>query len=395
MMRKTVLITDGNERAALAVVRSLGSTYRCVVAAASRASLAGQSRFAAKSVVVPDPLSCPDDFASAIVEIVRREHVAVVLPISEAAILAVLAVRPRLGTAIVPLPDLGSFASLCDKRVLLEEAAKLGIGVPTQTLLVDEAAAGAADLSSLVYPVVLKPSRSVGTDLRGRTKLGVTYAQSEEELREKIPALPRAAFPLLLQQRIVGPGMGVFLLVWKGRIRAQFAHQRLCEKPPTGGVSVYRESVPMDPDLLDRSRALLERFHWEGVAMVEYKRDASTGQPYLMEVNGRFWGSLQLAIDAGVDFPRLLVECALGSDVGVLNTYRVGVRSRWWWGQIDHLIGRARTAAVPLPPGTRGAARAVADLLLGPFRTADYEEVLRWSDPRPFLNETRRWVTTL
>ena len=66
--------------------------------------------------------------------------------------------------------------------------------------------------------------------------------------------------------------------------------------------------------------------------MVEYKRDSATGQPYLMEVNGRFWGSLQLAIDSGVDFPRILVACALGEHGQQMPSYRVGVRSRWWWG---------------------------------------------------------------
>ena len=69
---------------------------------------------------------------------------------------------------------------------------------------------------------------------------------------------------------------------------------------------MYRESIALDPELLARSRALLDRFEWNGVAMIEYKIDEATGTPYLMEINGRFWGSLQLAVDAGVDFPALL-----------------------------------------------------------------------------------------
>ncbi len=109
-----------------------------------------------------------------------------------------------------------------------------------------------------------------------------------------------------------GPGVGVFLLLWEGKLRAAFAHRRLREKPPSGGVSVYRESIALDPVLLERSRRLLESFGWQGVAMVEYKIDERTGTPILMEINGRFWGSLQLAVDAGVDFPRLLIECAEG-----------------------------------------------------------------------------------
>jgi predicted ATP-grasp superfamily ATP-dependent carboligase len=182
--------------------------------------------------------------------------------------------------------------------------------------------------------------------------------------------------------------------MWNGKLRAQFAHRRLSEKPVTGGVSVYRESVEIDEALRDLSCALLGRFNWRGVAMVEYKRDAATSVPYLMEVNGRFWGSLQLAIDSGVDFPALLVSCALGESETVAPEYRVGVRSRWWWGQVDHLVARLRPRllAAQMLPGTPSATRALSDLVLGPFRSGDYEEVLRWSDPRPFCYETIRWL---
>src|SRR5690606_17910707 len=133
----------------------------------------------------------------------------------------------------------------------------------------------------LAFPLVVKPSRSVGGAGAGRRKLGVRHASTEPELRTILAGLPAAAWPVLLQRRIVGPGIGVFLLVWQGRVVAQFAHRRLREKPPSGGVSTYRESTAADPALVERSRALLDRFGWEGVAMVEYKVDAATGTPYL------------------------------------------------------------------------------------------------------------------
>ena len=180
------------------------------------------------------------------------------------------------------------------------------------------------------------------SELNGtRLKLGVSYAESLDELRVQLRSLPRGAFPVLLQQRIVGPGVGIFLLIRKGEVLAQFAHRRIREKPPSGGVSVYRESIPANPELVSRSRALLERFDWEGVAMVEYKIDAQSGAPFLMEINGRFWGSLQLAIDAGVDFPVLLLRSQRGEGV-TMPQYKSGVRSRWWWGDFDQLITRLR-----------------------------------------------------
>lgn len=394
MTRRNVIVTDGEQRAALAVVRSLGAEYRCIVAASSRASIAGCSRFCARSVIVPDALDRPNDFAAAIIALAAEQRASLVLPISEQSMLAILPVRSRLSPAVVPFPDVAGFNALADKHRLLEEASKLGIAIPMQEVVHQVTSVASIDFDALRYPIVIKPGRSVGEHAGARAKFSVSYAANAEELRRKVRLQPAAAFPLLLQQRIVGPGTGIFLLLWDGEQRAQFAHRRLCEKPPSGGVSVYRESIALDEELLERSRALLDRFDWRGVAMVEYKRDSVTGQPYLMEVNGRFWGSLQLAIDAGVDFPRLLAASALGEQVEPQTSYRVGVRSRWWWGQVDHLAGRVRRRATapPLPPETRSVASAFGDLLLGPFRREDYEEVLWWNDPRPFWNETVRWM---
>jgi len=391
---RTVIVTDGEQRAALAVVRSLGAAgYRCIVTSSSRGSVAGGSRFVARAVTVPNALEQPTEFADAIVAVTAAENAAVVLPIAEQSMLAILPVRERLSPAVIPFPDLASFRALSDKERLLEEASRLGIAIPAQGIVRDAEAAASMDLSKLHYPIVLKPARSVNERGGVRSTFSVSYASDASELGRKLRALPPAAFPLLLQQRVVGPGTGIFLLLWDGEIKAEFAHQRLTEKPASGGASVYRESVAIDEELRDRSRALLDQFGWRGVAMVEYKRDSATGQPYLMEVNGRFWGSLQLAIDSGVDFPRMLVGFALGEDTTEMPSYRVGVRSRWWWGQIDHLVGRVRSSAGdPLPPNTPSARRAIGDLILGPFRRADYEEVLRWTDPRPFWNESIRWM---
>lgn len=127
--------------------------------------------------------------------------------------------------------------------------------------------------------------------------------------------------------------------------------------------------------------------------MVEYKLDAVRGTPYLMEINGRFWGSLQLALDAGVDFPGLLVRAGLGETVNPDLAYRAGVRSRWFWGDVDHLIARLRHSArhLALPLQAPGRGRAIIDFLAawGPHSR---EEVFRWTDPLPFVRESLQWV---
>jgi len=390
--RDTIIVTDGEQRSALAAVRSLGRAgYRCVVTSATGHSLAGASRFAARDASVPDALSEPAAFAASLTALVTRERARAVFPMTDAAILALAPVRGALGDCVLPVPPLDQFRALSDKEHLLRIAGSTGIHVPAQVSLIDARAASSLDAGALSYPVVIKPARSVGEAGGVRRKLGVEYAADANALRASIAGLPAAAYPVLLQQRIVGPGIGIFLLVWNGDVIAEFAHRRITEKPPSGGVSVYRESIPMDAALLAQSRVLLQHFSWSGVAMIEYKRDDATGRAYLMEINGRFWGSLQLAIDAGVDFPALLAGVALGKPVVPVREYRAGVRSRWWWGHVDHLIARMKSHD-EWPPGTAGAARVAADAVGGVLRSGDREEIFRWSDPRPFIRESINWV---
>lgn len=389
-----VLVTDGEQRAALAVVRSLGRAgYAPVVCSSRRRSLAGASRYAHVAVQVPDALTDPAAFVDAVEEIVRERGVRVLLPVAEPALLALLAARERFPGVELPFVDLARFQAICDKQRLLETAGDLGIAVPVQRPLASRAEVEQLDLDRLAYPLVVKPARSVSGAGAERVKVGVSHASDASELRRRIEELPDAAFPVLLQQRIVGPGVGIFLLRWRGQTVAEFAHRRIREKPPSGGVSVYRESVAADPGLVKRSTELLDRFGWEGVAMVEYKVDAVTGTPYLMEVNGRFWGSLQLAIDAGVDFPALLTGLARGAKPGSPPDYRNGVRSRWWWGDVDQLIARLRRSAseLALPPDAPPLWRALLDFLIL-WRPGDRNEIFEWSDPRPLLRESLDWL---
>ena len=388
-----VLVTDGDSRAALAIVRSLGRAGHSVfVAASRRLSLAGASRYARRRDVVADPISSPWEFVEDIRRVIQRHAVDVLIPVTDAALVSLSRERARLGTVCLPWPDAEAVSQVSDKALVAIAAREIGIAVPRQVVAasLDEALAAVRDLR---FPLVAKPSRSVRERRDGTlAKLLVTHAADADELSSELAPLGETAFPLLLQERIVGPGVGVSLLVWDGRLLAHFTHRRLREHPPAGGVSVYAESVAPDPGLVERSFTLLQRFGWCGVAMVEYKVDATSGVPYLMEVNGRFWGSLQLAIDAGVDFPSLLVAATRGV-TGRVPQYRSGVRFRWWWGDVDHLLLRlARSAArLSLPtdaPRRVGALREFLGAGL-PHRGSD---VFRADDPRPFMVETLQWL---
>lgn len=395
MTREVVLVTDGEQRAALAIVRALGATGRKVYVCAVRTpSLAGASRHAHGTAAVSDPLRDPTAFQNDVAALVRRWSVSVLLPVSEASLLALLDPQTRAHIpALLPFANLESFRRVSDKALVTSVASRFGIAAPQQRVLHAPADRGGHDADPPRFPVVIKPARSVADAGDGRAKYTVRYANDAPSLARVLDELDGGSYPLLLQQRIVGPGVGIFLLLWDDRVVASFAHRRLREKPPSGGVSVYRESIPAPPDLVDRSRALLQHFEWRGVAMVEYKIEAATGTPYLMEINGRFWGSLQLAIDAGVDFPSILLDVSAGRTVAPVGRYDVGVRSRWWWGDVDQLIARLRQSprALALPPGSPGRWAGVREFFML-WRPGDRNEILRFDDPRPFVRESIDWL---
>ncbi|MEN8374974.1 MAG: ATP-grasp domain-containing protein [Gemmatimonadota bacterium] len=396
MIEPSVIVTDGEQRASLAVVRSLGAAGWTVrVVAEARRSLAGASRFAASRHAARSPLRDPVGFLEELTEVVRKYRPSVVLPVSEAALLAVSRDPSRLAPASVPFPPLETVLRASDKGEIVRLAQRLGIAVPHTVCLDAPRTLSDDELTALGLPIVIKPARSVRPLEEPGVKFSVKYARDAAELAESVAAMPAAAFPLLLQRRVVGPGVGVFLLVDRGDVLATFAHRRIRERPPSGGVSVYRQSAPLSEELRESALALLAELDWSGVAMVEFKLDEAMGVPHVMEVNPRLWGSLQLAVDAGVDFPLLLAEWAIGNRPEVEPHYAVDVGSRWLWGEVDHLIARVRAGNTF---GIRGSFAVGAATLREQLRGRGSRtrlEVLRVGDPKPFLAESARWVRDL
>ncbi|MDZ7781352.1 MAG: ATP-grasp domain-containing protein [Gemmatimonadota bacterium] len=398
-----ILVTDGEQRSSLAAVRSLGRAgHEVLVCSARRRPLAGASRYARSVHRVSDPLEGPDAFRGEVAAVVEQEGVDVLLPMTDISVPLLLPLRERIPGLLLPFPEASVYEGISDKRNLMEVAGAAGVPVPRQ-MVVETREAGASMGPEAPFephtPVVLKPARSAVVRAGGVQRFGVRMLDRAGDLEAALRGFPDEAFPVLVQERITGPGLGAFVLAEGGRTLATFGHRRIREKPPTGGVSVYREAVPLRADVRAHAETILEAFGWTGVAMVEFKEDAATGTPYLMEVNGRFWGSLQLAVDAGVDFPRMLVELALeegGASEGPGGQAaepRSGVRSRWLWGDVDHLLwillrGRkARVAHPTLPTSLQALGR-----FLVPWRPGDRFEVLRLSDPGPFLRESVQWV---
>ena len=387
-----VLVTDGDNRATLAITRALGRLgHHVIVGGHRRDAMAQASRFCRQRAVYPDPVADSDGFVAAVARLVRDHQVEVLIPVADITTFLVTAHRDQF-PCVVPCAEASVVARAANKVDVLNTAASIGVPVPASVVVDDSRQVPAID--HLGFPVVIKPWKSRIATSQGWASTAVSYADTPTALAQDLAGRPSYEFPVLLQEMLIGPGVGVFACVHEGRAVATFSHRRLRERPPWGGVSVLSASAAVDPVAGGHATRLLEAIGWQGVAMGEFKRDGRDGLPKLMEINGRFWGSLQLAIDAGVNFPSLLMQTVTGDPFPPQPAYRVGVRERWFWGDMDALL-------VSLRPG-RNAAR-----LAGRSKRQALWDVLEWSaadlfydnpkpdDWAPFRAETRAWFRTL
>jgi predicted ATP-grasp superfamily ATP-dependent carboligase len=384
-------VLDANQRSALAVIRSLGRRGLEVIAADSgTSSLGGSSRYAANSVRYADPAVAPDGFVRDITQIARHQAIDVVVPVTDLTTMLLVSQSELSQIARLATANPHSYELLTDKARLIELAGRLGVPVPETRIARSEAAVAEA-VQEFGFPVVLKPARSRYPKGDRMVSTEVRILRQPNELAPILRSLQWLAdIPCLVQRFVPGHGAGIFALYGPSGPVTWFAHRRIREKPPTGGVSVLSESVPVDPVMRSAAERILSAADWTGVAMVEFRVSAD-GTPHLMEVNGRLWGSLQLSIDCGIDFPWLLYQVTQGLRVTAPPPYHVGKRLRWTLGDLDSLLIVLRQRSL----GFRQKAKALASFLDSFLDARCRQEVLRMHDPRPGLLESWQWAQAL
>jgi predicted ATP-grasp superfamily ATP-dependent carboligase len=367
--RRKVLVVEGASRKAVAAVRSLGRAgFEVHVTSRSLLAPAAGSRFCARSFRHPALAGDGRGFWAAMTRLLAREAYDVVLPMEGDDLEFFSRRRGELpaGTAFPFAPD-EVLARAADKHEVMRLAASLGIPAPASEL-----PAGPADLPAIAarigFPAILKPCRGQGSH-------GVKRVDDLASLVEWHERIVARFGPALVQEYVPAGGgeFGVSLLMDRGsRTVARFSHRRLRSYPVAGGPSTLREGI-RDPAMERDAERLLQALGWYGVAMVEFRGDPRDGRPRLMEINHRFWGSLQLAVVSGVDFPALLCRLALGEPVAPVLEHPVGVQCRWLFpGDVMHFL--SNPDRMRLEPGF--------------FRFSGPElhyDVESWSDPGPAL----------
>jgi predicted ATP-grasp superfamily ATP-dependent carboligase len=386
---RRILVLDAETRSALAVTRSLGRAGAfCITASSHQNPLAGSSRFSSLSLHCPDIRENPEIFHGWLLKTIKTHDVNVVLPVTDATIEGLSSYSENLKkTVFYPVVSPKTLAATQNKSLLLGTAREIGIRTPYSVSITINSPDHREVFEKLKerpgFPCIMKPEKSVQRKQDGTIfSPPCSRITSESDIKKFVSSLDTFPLSYMAQELIEGSGAGVFCLYHNNKSILDFAHRRILEKPPEGGVSVLSESFPAYNYLLGKTHTLLQKYSWEGVAMVEYRIDHN-GSPFLMEINPRFWGSLQLAIDAGYDFPRALIypEQVSGFELNLSPQ-----RLRWELGTLDHLLIRYKRK------GIMSLLQGLASNEFQFFKPDTRGEILRLSDPLPFLAELRNYA---
>jgi predicted ATP-grasp superfamily ATP-dependent carboligase len=274
---------------------------------------------------------------------------------------------------------------ILDKAATLDVAQKCGLRIP-KTMLVSNSAQLFELTSCFAFPWVLKPARK---ELNIEETKSLTL-KTAGDVAAKFPNPKEFAPPMLLQEYCCGDGVGVEMLLHNGECVAVFQHRRLKELPYTGGFSVSAIAEAPDQVLVQQSLTLLRALEWEGPAMVEFRVDANGGGAALMEINGRYWGTISLPIYAGVNFPLYHWQAMHGEVPIVSREYAVGTKWRWTAGHMYRLhdliltARRSKAARTELFGNVAQASR--------PSAASEYDALFSSSDPMPVVFEVLRTV---
>jgi predicted ATP-grasp superfamily ATP-dependent carboligase len=317
-----ILVTDGSYSHSLSITRTLGKRgHEVYVLDSKKPSLCGVSNYCKGEILSPD-LADKKKFIRFLIPLLKKAKFDILIPVGSRSVRVISEHKKVIENyTLLVILDFEKIKNVFNKIFVYALADKIDIPYPKTVTPKDQNEINKIS-EKFDYPVVIKAQEDTGGHL-------VEYVNRKSELakryRDFCIKYKQKELPMI-QQYIKGDGYGFFAIYQDGKPKRIFMHHRIRESPPKGGASSCAESF-FDSVLKDYGIKLLNHLEWHGVAMVEFKKDE---QGYhLMEINPKFWGSLDLAIASGVDFPNALCRMAQGVELTYSEDFIVGLRFQW------------------------------------------------------------------
>jgi len=332
-----VLVLGDDDRSFLTVVRSFGRKDILVHAGwCSPKSFALCSKYITKVQNIPLFYLQNDSWKKTLISILQKENFDLVIPCNDLTMIPLQKYRRELEKyAQIYLLSDSTFEITQDKIKTYEFAQLNNLPLP-KSIIINRNSDISKILSNFKFPIVLKPRLSVTpNDLENKHFVRKVY--TKDELTNHINFILEDNEEIQAQENFIGTGVGIEVLVDKGELLVVFQHERVHE-PLMGGGSTYRKSTDPHPELLDATEKLMKSLNYTGVAMVEFKVNFDTSKWIFVEINGRFWGSLPLAVSCGVDFPYYLYQLLVNKKRDFPQEYKKGIYCRNFLYDLDWMV---------------------------------------------------------
>lgn len=380
-----VLVLDGHSPAGLAFTRSLGRAKHWVAVGSNHGTLApaASSRYCRLSFTYPVPSEDAAGFVEAVFQFARRNEIKLIVPVTDWTVFPLSKYRDRFERVCrIAVGSNSALQIAADKFRTIDLARELQIPYP-RTSLIHSADELESVGESYEFPVVVKDRFSLRWEGDRAIAGSVAYAYSQDDLRQKVADRLKRVSDVLIQQFVPGEGIGFSALAIDKAVFLPFMWSRVRETDPRGSGSAAAVSIPIIDELRESSEALIARAGVQGVCMVEFKKPRNGGPPVLMEINARPWGSMPLAIAAGIDYPVFLAEWILNDHRPPQEIkYEQGILCRRFVNELTHLehTYHGTPAGWPIPyPGFLRTLLTIAVPWYPGMRYAD----LWLSDPAP------------
>lgn len=330
---RALIVEHGSNRGGLAAARSLDRAGWTVDVVSSGHSLTVRSRSVRRHESIGYPDEGPDALVDAVRRVGREAGSDIVFPVDETQLLVLSRVREELG-ALLPYPPHPVLTRATDRLEQAVMAERAGLAPPPTT------AGELAGLSEREGPVVVKARTPALRRLDGGWGRFETRIGSARQAAGWISEIQASGVDVIVQDTLQGNLASTTVLTDAGgSLIAQVQQEAVRIWPPGAGTSVRAVTVPIDGELTRRILVFLDALGWRGFAQLQFIVDAD-GAPHLIDFNPRFYGSLALAIGAGVDFPVIWAASATGRPLPAVPAPRTGVRYHWLGGDLRQSMSR-------------------------------------------------------
>lgn len=319
-----VLLTDAQQRKTLSAMRSLGMRgIKSDCCEAFGFNLSRFSKYCANFYLSPNAGENSKDYLEFLLRYTSKHEDSVVFPMDDDTMKIFIDNRKILESKCrFVIPPKESFYLALKKDLAVKRAQEKSIRCPLSVSSKEDKVVYKA-VCEMKFPLIIKPVDSSGSRGMKIVKSREDFEEAYDEVNKNQP------FPVVQEFLSVSEKIDVCMIYNKqSQLRGCFVQRELRNYPDLIGPSTIQESI-----IHEKAKSLAEKFmdglDWQGVVELEFIVEKGSNDLVFMEVNPRFWASVEMSVQAGVDFPHMYYLIATTGDCAEVTEYKIGKKVKW------------------------------------------------------------------